>query len=480
LKLSLRIFLVYFFLVGIGLFTFFYNAANQLRPILRQSAENSLVDIANLLAEILVRDIQNNQVNTAHIAQALERYQQHRLDATIWSVKKIAPDLGVYITNKQGTIIFHSDKNEIGKDYSQWIDVSRTLKGQYGARTTRTNPEDDLTSIMYVAAPIKHAGELIGVVTVIQPNASSLPFLEFARSQLINQGILILVLALVIGAVMTYWLTTSVRKLSIYVQKVRQGERVSPPKLHERELAKLAEATESMRQELEGKAYIENYIHTLTHEMKSPLAAIRGAAELLEEGSMDSTTQHKFLHNIVSSTHRMQDLIDHLLALAALENTHKLHNLETIDLGQLINTEIDTKISQAQNKNITIVTEALQNNKLISGNTFLLRQAISNLLENAIGFAKPSSEIHVRIQQQLKTQSLIIENEGPWIPDYALPRIFDRFYSLARADGSSKSSGLGLTFVQEIANLHKGTIQLQNAGNENQPSVHATLSLPLY
>jgi two-component system, OmpR family, sensor histidine kinase CreC len=479
-KLSIRIFLVYFLLVGVGLFTFFYNSANQLRPILRQSAENALVDIANLLAEILVRDIQNGQINTEYFGKALERYRQRNMNATIWNVEKLSPDLGAYITDRQGTVIFHGDKNEIGKDYSQWIDIGRTLKMQYGARTTRTDPNNELTSVMYVAAPIRINGELLGVLTVTQPNASSSPFLEFARSQLVNQGIIILVFALILGALLTYWLTNSIRQLSTYVQKVRLGERVAPPKLRERELAELADATESMRRELEGKAYIENYIHTLTHEMKSPLAAIRGAAELIAEGNMKSETQHKFLSNIVNSAHRMQDLIERLLSLATVENIHELNDLEEINLLNVVKAEVDLKLSRAQIRNIEMIVESSQNNSLVSGNLFLVKQAVSNLLDNAIDFANSNSAINITIQREIDSIVLSIENEGPWIPEYAIPQIFNRFYSLTRPNSSVKSSGLGLTFVQEIANLHKGSIRLKNGGNENQQSVCAIMSLPLY
>ncbi|WP_062064282.1 two-component system sensor histidine kinase CreC [Cellvibrio sp. OA-2007] len=477
MKLSLRIFLMYFLLVGIGLFTFFSNAANQLRPIVRQSAENALIDTANLLAELVVRDLHNNQFNREQFTQAIARYQQRQLNASIWDVKKTTSDMRCYITDRQGRVIFHTDPDEIGKDYSRWLDVSKTLKGQYGARTTRIDPNDELTSVMHVAAPIFNNGDLFGVLTVVQPNASSVPFLEFARTQLLTQGSLILIFALAIGALLTYWLTHSVRLLSIYVQKVRQGERVTPPKLHERELAELAEATESMRRELEGKAYIENYVHTLTHEMKSPLAAIRGAAELLEEGGMEANARQKFLHNIVHSAHRMQDLIDRLLALAALENTNQLHNPEPLDLAQLVSAEIDTKRSRAQQKQLQLVFTAPPNIAEIKGDRFLLLQAISNLLDNALNFANSQSDILIHIEQQAEQLVLVIQNQGPWIPDYALPRIYERFYSLARAEGAGKSSGLGLSFVQEIAALHKGSIRLCNGGTLAQPWVEARLSI---
>jgi two-component system, OmpR family, sensor histidine kinase CreC len=460
LKLSLKIFLVYFLLVGLGLFTFFSNATKQLYPIIQQSAENAMLDTANLLAEILATQTDQAQLNPQFFEYAFFHYRLRNMNATIWELKKNNPDLGLYVTDIQGKVIFHSDESEIGKDYSRWLDVSRTLRGTYGARTSRIEVNDASTSVMYVAAPILKDGEMLGVLTIFQPTASSQPFIKFAHRQLLTYGSVILLIALGVGALLTYWLTRSIRQLSDYVQKVRKGERVTLPKIHERELAELAEATESMRQELEGKAYIENYVHTLTHEMKSPLAAIRGAAELLEEGNMELLSQRKFLHNIVNSAHRMQNLIDRLLSLAALENLTQLENVQQLNLLTLVKIENDAKRSHADQKKVDFKIEA---NAIadINGDEFLLKQAISNLLDNALNFADSNSEILIKLEQDSQYQWVVVINKGPWIPDYALPRIFERFYSLAPSD-NLKSSGLGLSFVLEIAKLHQGSIQLSN------------------
>jgi two-component system sensor histidine kinase CreC len=89
------------------------------------------------------------------------------------------------------------------------------------------------------------------------------------------------VLGLLVGAALSWWLTCSLRRLTHYAQAVSEGERAALPHYKGGELQQLATAVERMRTQLEGKAYVERYVHTLTHELKSPLAAIRGASELL-------------------------------------------------------------------------------------------------------------------------------------------------------------------------------------------------------
>lgn len=462
MKLSARIFFAYFLIVGLGVYWFINSLTDQLHPAVRQASEEALVDTANLLAELAVDDLRGGLITIGPFADAVEAYRQRQLNAKIWSHDKTQPDFTLYVTDDQGLVVFHTDANELGKDYSRWIDVRRTLSGEYGARTTRAIPNDELSSSMYVAAPIIYKKQLIGVLTVAQPNASVQPFLEIARSQIWKQGLFILVLALLLGAIMAYWLTHSIRTLVEYVEDVRLGLKAKPPKLREKELAQLADSVESMRQALEGKEYVEHYIHTLTHEMKSPLAAIRGASELLQEHSMPEEEQRRFLNNIHNESDRMKEFIDRLLSLASVEKRNALENAEAVDMLALVKQEVDAKTHWLKEKNIQADIQCHVDKPLVTGERFLLQQAMSNLLDNAIDFSLADKPLKINIKQNEQQLTLSIFNHGEAIPDYAMQRIFERFYSLSRPSTGRKSSGLGLSFVKEVANLHNGRITLDN------------------
>jgi two-component system sensor histidine kinase CreC len=109
------------------------------------------------------------------------------------------------------------------------------------------------------------------------------------------------------------------------------------------------------------------------------------------------------------------------------------------------------------------------------GDAFLLQRALNNLISNALDFSPENSSITTQIQAQGKQCIINIRDHGQGIPEYALDRIFEKFYSLRRPDSGQKSTGLGLPFVREIAHLHGGEIVLAN-----QPTggVIATLTLP--
>jgi two-component system sensor histidine kinase CreC len=112
----------------------------------------------------------------------------------------------------------------------------------------------------------------------------------------------------------------------------------------------------------------------------------------------------------------------------------------------------------------------------VRGEAFLLEQAISNLVQNALDFTPTGGAVHVALRVDGERVIVTVEDNGPGVPDYALEKIFDRFYSLPRPDTGRKSSGLGLSIVREIARLHAGEIALEN---RKDGGARAVLTLPL-
>jgi two-component system sensor histidine kinase CreC len=144
----------------------------ELVPGMRQSLEEVLVDTANLLAEMVAEEVAEGKLQQGYFANAMSSFVERRFDARIWFLKKHDPNMIVYVTDNQGRVLYHSNGDEQGKDYSRWNDVYLTLRGEYGARTTRDNPEDEFSSVMYVAAPVRWNGELVGVVSVGKPSVA--------------------------------------------------------------------------------------------------------------------------------------------------------------------------------------------------------------------------------------------------------------------------------------------------------------------
>jgi two-component system sensor histidine kinase CreC len=218
---------------------------------------------------------------------------------------------------------------------------------------------------------------------------------------------------------------------------------------------------------------VENYIHTLTHEMKTPLSAIKGAAELLQE-QMTPGEREKFLRNILEESGRLQDLVSRMLDLAVVEKRQSLQDIETVRMGELVAEAVASKAAEIRTRSLHIKIE-VPSALTVRGERFLLRQALQNLLDNAIAFSDSGGTIVIGGQERDGECELTIIDRGPGIPEYARERVFERFYSLPRPDTGRKSTGLGLSFVREVALLHRGSVQLDNPP---QGGLAARLVLP--
>lgn len=474
MKLSVRLFLGYFFIVAVAGQLVLNLVVREISPGVRTALEASLVDTANLLAELAAPDLRQGRLATGPFAEAIQRYAARPVSAQIFHFPKQSLDYRVYVTDARGVVLFDSAHQAEGQDYSRWNDVYLTLQGRYGARSS---PDPSQTaggrSVMHVAAPVLAGDELIGVVTVAYPTALLQPIVENSEAEVRRDALALFSAALLFGALFNWRLTRSIGSLVAYARAVTAGRKAPVPRLRSSEMATLAEALESMREKLEGKQYVERYVQTLTHEMKSPLAAIRGAAELLEE-PMPDAARRRFAGNVREQAERLDQLIERMLGLAALEQRQQLSEPVPVDLGHLVQAVIDEKTPLLAQRRLRPVV-SLGERLYVHGEAFLLRQALSNLIDNAVAFSPEDSVLEVYGERRGSMVVLRIRDHGIGIPAYAADRLFERFYSLPRPDTGRKSTGLGLSFVREVASLHQGGIEVVNASGGG---AEAILSLP--
>ncbi|AMS15606.1 two-component sensor histidine kinase [Pseudomonas chlororaphis] len=472
MPLGIRIFLVYVLFVGLTGYFVLSTVMEEIRPGVRQSTEETLVDTANLLAEILRDDFKAGTLSENRWPQLLKAYGERQPAATIWGLPKNQVNHRIYVTDAQGKVVLDSSGLAVGQDYSRWNDVYLTLRGQYGARSSRSVADDPNSSVMHVGAPIRDNGRIIGVVTVAKPNSSLQPYVDRTERRLLWYGAGLIGLGLLFGALLSWWLSAALRRLTGYAQAVSEGRRAELPHYRGGELEQLATAVEDMRTQLEGKAYVERYVHTLTHELKSPLAAIRGAAELLQS-EMPGEQRARFVSNIDSESARMQHLIERLLNLALVEQRHGLEEREAVPLADLANQVLDSQKARIEGKGLQ-VEQRIDPGLKLSGEAFLLRQALGNLLENALDFTPAGGLLRLSASRAGDQLRLSLFNQAEPIPDYALARLTERFYSLPRPDSGRKSTGLGLNFVEEVVQLHGGQMRIGNVAG----GVEVTLQFP--
>ncbi len=464
MRIGLRLLLGFFLVLGLALFVVLRVFLEEVKPGTRLAMEDSLVDTAYSLAQLAAPDLKAGTIAGGPFAQAMRALPAVRPDADIWGFHKDRIHTRVSVTDARGIVVFDTRAAAVGEDHSRWNDVYRTLRGEYGARSSADSPDAPESTVMHVAAPVRDGARIIGVLTVSRPNATLEPYIQRSRDRILAWSWALLGISLAIGLLFTWWMASSLSRLRGYAHAVAQGERAELPRMGRlsgnTEFSDLAQAVERMRVRLEDKAYVETYVHTLTHELKSPLAAIRGAAELLQEPLPDADRQ-RFAGNIERQTERLQLLIDQLLGLADVEQMRQLRDVESVDLSALTRETLQALEPRLRLKNLQ-VADGLGTGHSLRGNRFLLRQALHNLLDNAIDFSPAGGTLTLGLLREGAQLVWTLRDQGPGVPDYAIGRIFERFYSLPRGEGQDKSSGLGLCFVQEVSGLHGGEVRVEN------------------
>ncbi len=474
MRISSKIFFGYLIVVAVAFYFFARWNIQDIRKNYFEALEIGLIDTANLLASSLENDLDPNKgINCGSLQKVFNRTARKKFAAKVYDLTKSSVDFSVYVTGANGKVLYHSaNVDETGADYSKWRDVLLTLQGKYGARSTRLDPKDPTTSVLHIAAPVRNRqGKIVGALTVMKPVKFISLYIYNARLKILYYAVAILILVVICGLFISAWLALPVQRLTTYANTVRAGKKAKLPRLGGGEMAAMGKAFEEMRIVLEGKQYVENYVQNLTHELKSPLAGIKGAVELLDEEKLSDEQRTKFTGNIKRECSRMQQIVDRMLMLSTLETAQEISNPESIDLGELTREVAET---YPGNSNVEVTAA---NSIIVEGDRLLLYEAIDNLVKNAVEFSPGDGKIEINVSSaESDFAEITVSDNGPGVPGYAIDRVFEKFYSLPRPGTKAKSSGLGLSIVREIANQHGGKVELKN---REEGGAEVKLFLPL-
>ena len=479
--IGVKLFLTY--LVISGSITLFLTdkAQERLTRGIDEAAEEVMIDAANLLAQTLPFDHQRNQIDLERFNHMVTHYLGRELDAKIYDIIKDKPSIRIYITDDKGIVIYDSDRKQIGKDFSQWRDVKLTLEGKYGARAsiideTISNPTVEDKGL-FIAAPIRHDNEIVGSLTLVKPILSLKPYVLEQQQQLRNYALGIFAISLLFGALASFFVSRSTNRLLRYTTQLALGKKPDAPNITQVEYFNLNEAIQKLRSELEGREYVEEYIHTLAHELRSPLTSVRANAENLKI-PMSDIKRDKIIDGILEANERMDKLMDRLLRLAKIERRQQLENIEKILVGELIKGVMNSPSRKGELLSRQInIDYHVDENIIINVERLLTEQAIGNVLDNAIKFSPDSSTIRIDVKEQNKWVTIKVIDDGPGIPEYAKKKIFSRFYSVPHPETGKRGNGLGLRFAKKIMTLHGGTITVTNRAMSK--GAEAVLRFPL-
>jgi two-component system, OmpR family, phosphate regulon sensor histidine kinase PhoR len=235
----------------------------------------------------------------------------------------------------------------------------------------------------------------------------------------------------------------------------------------------LHDVTQLRRLELVRRDFVSN----VSHELKTPLTAIQALIEtVIDDWQMEVETRNDFLLRTLVQSERLQALIADLLLLSRVESKESALRLQEVEMKQLIEESVSGLLPAAEAKSIKLQIIVEDGDLTVTGDREMLRQAVGNLVDNAIKYSPTESYVEVRLDKKDLNALIVVSDNGPGVPVEDQERIFERFYRVDKARSREVGgTGLGLAIAKHIALLHHGSIRVKS--HPGKGSVF-TLELP--
>jgi len=218
----------------------------------------------------------------------------------------------------------------------------------------------------------------------------------------------------------------------------------------------------SVRKQILLNEQQQNFMMAITHELKTPIAITRLNLETLQKRKLDAAQQEKILSNTLQETDRLNDLCNNILLASQMDSGKYLHDWADVDISQLLESSAAFLKKRFPGRPIIVNVEP---GIIIPGDKLLLHLLFNNLLENAVKYSPPSSEIQI-VLEQAPVIRMSVADQGSGVPDKEKQKIFDKFYRTGNEiTRKAKGTGLGLYLSRKIAAEHGADISVR----DNQP-----------
>jgi signal transduction histidine kinase len=330
---------------------------------------------------------------------------------------------------------------------------SAIVKKAFGGREN----SDRTNNVLTVAAPIRRGGTVVGAIQVQGSLADVNAVLKDLRRQVFIAIAVGSLAALLFGWWRARTISRPLRELTIASRAIANGDFAQPLPVTRSndELGELTTTFGEMRDRVQNELSIRNaFVADASHELRSPLTAIRGAVEILQNGGAERPeVRDRFLGSLGRETDRLLGLVNNLLELQTSEQP--VAN-ETVRLDELTSATIEDYRSNNQ----PVVPDQLDR-CAVRGDANRLQQILVNLIDNALTHSPNGAQVIVRVQMTDMTCQVEVEDRGPGIPKADRERVFDRFVRLDESrDRKRGGAGLGLPIARTIATAHGGTLTL--------------------
>ena len=330
---------------------------------------------------------------------------------------------------------------------------------------------------------VKMKKNLIGYIIVTEQANDILIAVQERKNFIIRTVLAVALVILIFSLFLNKYILKPIKFLVLFTEAIKEkSERpinISSFLIREDEVGKLTKSINEMTTELQKRANrAETFSTDLAHEIRNPLASLKGASELLDKANQQ-VERDKLLHIINHDVERIERLITDYSQMLKDEASLSREKMKKINISNIIKNVVEDfnhdLLTQNKKININLIDKNnVKNRSFVLGIENRLEQVIANLLDNSISFSKNNSIIDIEINEINNKFSIIIKDEGPGFNESSTQKIFTRFYS-NRPKNFGKHSGLGLNIVKNIVELHKGKISASNRINSNGAQIEVLL-----
>ncbi len=253
-------------------------------------------------------------------------------------------------------------------------------------------------------------------------------------------------------------LALSLNRLTAEIEeqiRLRETEREHFREISARDMAEAVRLTEARRE----------LVANVSHELKTPLTAIRGYAETLEDGALDQPqVARRFTRSILEQCARLEALLGDLLTLSRLESHRQGPPAKAaVDLGELARSAVEILGALARKGEVELALRTAEDLPAVTGERDELERLMLNLIENAIKYNRPGGEVSVILETEGPEVVVEVRDTGIGIPEAALDRIFERFYRVDKGRARDQGgTGLGLSIIKHVAQNHGGRVEVES------------------
>lgn len=395
------------------------------------------------------RQIRNDLSVSAKLLKDTHYFETSDINPDNIDLSTDISELRVTWVDTDGTVLYDNDASTTALgNHSDRPEIQEAFENGVGECVRRSDTMNKNT--FYYAVLLDNK-----TVLRVSTEAGSIWSVFLAVSPMI---MLIVIIIVVVCIVLSHMLT---RQLIAPIEKMAQNMEDASMEPPYKELVPFASMIRKQHTDILSAAKArQDFSANVSHELKTPLTAISGYAELIEAGMVDEEKQKHFILEIRKNAQRLLSLINDIIRLSELDRTDSQSAFEKFDLNEIVSECMEALDVNAKNRQVTLEYTGEKCN--ICGSKEMMRELTDNLVQNAIRYNKPNGSVWVEVHGGDQPR-LVVKDNGIGIPADEQQRIFERFYRVDKSRSKATGgTGLGLAIVKHIVEIHDAKLSLES------------------